>query len=45
VYFPDATTIQQHSQAALNAGWSGVIIWALGYETADVYSALAATTP
>ena len=45
VYFPDATSIQQHAQAALDAGWSGVIIWALGYETADVYTALANTTP
>jgi spore germination protein YaaH len=45
VYFPDAATIQQHAQAALDAGWSGIIIWALGYETADVYTALANTTP
>ena len=43
VHYPDATTIQQHAQAALNAGWSGVVIWALGYETADVYTALANT--
>ena len=40
VYFPDATTIQQHAQAALTNGWSGIVIWALGYETADVYAAL-----
>ncbi len=45
VYFPDATTIQQHAQAALDADWSGIVIWALGYETADVYTALAGTTP
>ena len=45
VYYPDATAIQQHAQAALNAGWSGVVLWALGYETADVYAALANTTP
>jgi spore germination protein YaaH len=45
VYFPDAVTMQQHAQAALDAGWSGVVIWALGYETADVYTALANTTP
>lgn len=45
VHFPDATTIQQHAQAALDAGWSGVVIWALGYETGDVYAALANTTP
>jgi spore germination protein YaaH len=45
VYYPDATSIQQHAQAALDAGWSGVVIWALGYETQDVYEALGATTP
>jgi spore germination protein YaaH len=45
VYYPDATAIQQHAQAALSAGWSGVVLWALGYETADVYAALANTTP
>ncbi|MEP7048339.1 MAG: glycosyl hydrolase family 18 protein [Ilumatobacteraceae bacterium] len=45
VYYPDATSIQQHAQAALDAGWSGVVLWALGYETADVYMALANTTP
>ncbi|MEO8265639.1 MAG: glycosyl hydrolase family 18 protein [Ilumatobacteraceae bacterium] len=45
VYFPDAATLQLHAQAARNAGWSGVVIWALGYETGDVYTALANTTP
>ncbi len=45
VYYPDATSIQQHAQAALTAGWSGVVLWALGYETADVYTALANTSP
>lgn len=45
VYYPDATSTQQHAQAALDAGWSGVVIWALGYETADIYTALANTTP
>ena len=45
VYYPDAATLQLHAQAARNAGWSGVVIWALGYETADVYTALANTTP
>jgi spore germination protein YaaH len=45
VYYPDATSIQQHAQAALTAGWSGVVIWALGYETADVYMALGNTAP
>jgi spore germination protein YaaH len=45
VHYPDATSIQQHAQAALDAGWSGVVMWALGYETADVYAALASTAP
>ncbi len=45
VYYPDAATLQLHAQAARDAGWSGVVIWALGYETADVYTALANTTP
>jgi spore germination protein YaaH len=45
LYFPDATTIQMHAQAARTAGWGGVILWALGYETQAVYEALANTTP
>ncbi len=45
VHYPDAATIQLHAQAALTAGWSGVVLWALGYETADVYEALGSTTP
>jgi spore germination protein YaaH len=45
VYYPDPVTIQDHAQAALTAGWSGVILWALGYETPDVYAAMANTTP
>jgi spore germination protein YaaH len=45
VHYPDAATIQLHAQAALSAGWSGVVLWALGYETADVYTALGQTTP
>jgi spore germination protein YaaH len=45
VYYPDAITIQMHAQAALDAGWSGVVLWALGYETPEVYTALSNTTP
>jgi spore germination protein YaaH len=45
VYYPDATAIQQHAQVALSNGWSGVVLWALGYETTAVYEALANTTP
>jgi spore germination protein YaaH len=45
VYYPDPVTIQIHAQAAANAGWGGVVLWALGYETPGVYAALAGTTP
>jgi spore germination protein YaaH len=45
VHYPDAITIQMHAQAALDAGWSGVVLWALGYETPEVYAALGNTTP
>jgi spore germination protein YaaH len=45
VHYPDAITIQMHAQAALDAGWSGVVLWALGYETPEVYTALGNTTP
>ncbi|MEP7201702.1 MAG: glycosyl hydrolase family 18 protein [Ilumatobacteraceae bacterium] len=45
VYYPDPVTIQMHAQAAVDAGWGGVVVWALGYETPGVYAALAATTP
>ena len=41
VHVPDATSIRQRADAALAAHWSGIAIWALGYETSDVYSALA----
>ena len=44
VYYPDAITIQAPAQAALSAGWSGVVLWALGYETQEVYQALSQTT-
>jgi spore germination protein YaaH len=45
VHYPDAITIQMHTQAAIDAGWGGVVLWALGYETPEVYQALAQTTP
>jgi spore germination protein YaaH len=45
VYYPDAITIGMHAQAAVDAGWGGVVLWALGYETPEVYQALAQTTP
>ena len=40
VYVPDAQTLRTSAQAALNAGWSGIAIWAFGYETAEAYAAL-----
>jgi hypothetical protein len=40
VFVPDATSIRRSADAALAAGWSGIAMWAVGYETADVYQAL-----
>ena len=40
VYYPDATVIRQRAEAALAAGWSGVAIWAMGYEDVSMYQAL-----
>lgn len=37
VFVPDAVNLRQRAEAALAARWSGVAVWALGYETADVY--------
>jgi len=40
VFVPDAISVRQRADAALAADWSGIIIWAFGYETADVYQQL-----
>lgn len=40
VYFPDAETVHQRASAALNAGLSGIAVWAMGYETDDVWQRL-----
>ena len=40
VYFPDAETVFQRASAALNAGLSGIAVWAMGYETDDVWQRL-----
>lgn len=40
-YIPDAATLRQRAEMALAAGWSGIAIWAMGYENAAVYEALA----
>ncbi|MEY4173768.1 MAG: hypothetical protein RI900_933 [Actinomycetota bacterium] len=44
-YHPDETSIRQSAQVALDAGWSGIILWAMGYETAPVYQQLATLAP
>ncbi|MFM7685146.1 MAG: glycosyl hydrolase family 18 protein [Actinomycetota bacterium] len=44
-YFPDETSIRQSAQVALDAGWSGIILWAMGYETTPVYQRLAEVAP
>jgi hypothetical protein len=41
VYFPDVVTVVQRANAALAAGLSGIAIWALGYETDDLWAHLA----
>ena len=45
VYYPDAANIRQRADAAAAANWSGIIIWALGYEVSDVYAQLAGVGP
>ncbi|MFZ9627736.1 MAG: glycosyl hydrolase family 18 protein [Ilumatobacteraceae bacterium] len=40
VFVPDALTIRERAEGALAAGWSGIAVWAIGYETADVYELL-----
>jgi spore germination protein YaaH len=45
VYYPDEYSIQDHAKAALAAGWSGIVIWALGYEIPEVYYRLAEIAP
>ena len=41
VYYPDEWTVKQAAKVALDRGWSGIIIWAMGYETSQVYRRLA----
>ena len=40
VYAPDGTSVRQRAEAALAAGWSGIALWAIGYETADMWEQL-----
>ena len=41
VYVPDAYSVDQRSDAAQAAGWRGIIMWAFGYESSDLYNVLA----
>ena len=45
VYYPDATASNSTPRPRSTPVGSGVVIWALGYETSDVYTKLADTTP
>ena len=45
VYYPDAASVKQRADAAMAAGWHGIFIWALGYETTDTYQQLANVGP
>ncbi len=40
VFYPDGQSIKQAAQVALDNQWGGIIIWAGGYESEDVYDAL-----
>jgi hypothetical protein len=44
-WFPDAASIQNRAQRAINAGWRGIFIWALGYETPAALTALGNVGP
>ncbi len=40
VYFPDEFTIVQRTNAVIQAGLSGIAIWALGYDTPSLWAPL-----
>jgi hypothetical protein len=40
VWHPDVTSVQQKAQVAMDAGASGVFVWALGFEASDLADAL-----
>jgi spore germination protein YaaH len=40
VYFPDELTVVQRANAVVAAGFSGIAIWALGYETTALWGPL-----
>ncbi|MCY7301353.1 MAG: hypothetical protein LH616_19360 [Ilumatobacteraceae bacterium] len=41
VFVPDEYSVDQRSDAAQAAGWRGIIVWAFGYETDNMYTVLA----
>jgi hypothetical protein len=45
VYYPDQYSVQQRADAAVGAHWSGIVLFAIGYETIDVYTQLAQLAP
>lgn len=45
VYFPDAQSVLQRANAAVAAEWSGIVVWALGYENTTVLDALWQVAP
>jgi len=42
VVYPDVQSVVDRAKAALAAGMAGIAIWALGYESPDLWNALAA---
>lgn len=45
VYYPDAQAVLQRANAAVAAGWSGIVVWALGQEDPAVFDALWQVAP
>ena len=45
VFVPDPTSVRQRAEAALAAGWSGIALFAFGYETTETYAALSEIAP
>ena len=45
VFVPDAVSVRARADAALAAGWSGIALFAIGYESLDIYQSLAGIAP
>jgi len=41
VYVPDAYSVDQRSDEAQRRGWRGIVMWAFGYESSDLFDVLA----